>query len=54
MMIMLLFIVTFNVFDEDRDGLLSQDEITNMITALIRLKLENIPDSSKVRRKYHL
>lgn len=42
------YLVTFKIFDMDRDGLLSVEEIRTMIKIMINLKSENIPHSSTV------
>ena len=39
-------VVTFKIFDLDRDGLLCEDEIRTMVKSMIQLKSENIPHSA--------
>ena len=42
-------LVTFKIFDQDHDGLLSEQELLAMIKAMLELKTENIPHLQVVR-----
>ncbi|CAB3992904.1 Ubiquitin carboxyl-terminal hydrolase 32, partial [Paramuricea clavata] len=48
------FAFTFKIFDVDRDGRLSEDEIRTMIKTMIELKSENIPHSPMGKKEVEI
>jgi len=43
----LLFVVCFKIFDLDKDGLLSLEEVEKMIRVMKSVLLETLPDNKK-------